>query len=176
MQPTAICPELKKIRIFIDPYSPIPEHFLAHARTCEICLFWLSYSLALLESYRTTNRIIVSQHICPKKEAFHDLLWQGIRTQQVHPLISEEVTKSSQGATLDESEEPESIWEHLNRCDFCCDYYNSLYATAPTAKERYKALIHSGQPVRPLAEGTGKELLLSTVNYVPIRNPHQKPN
>ncbi len=164
MREDAYCPELERIRDFIDQEDPVPQDFILHAQTCEVCLFWLSYGLALEEAFCTTTRLFFNDAICLDKSAFQMLLHRTICDRQFHPLIAEEEIKKKTASR--EEERLAEIWSHLCGCDPCNDYYQTLYLTAAAMRKKYVMRIQRGGAITPCTEYIAREIPFSAIKNI----------
>ncbi|HUZ92796.1 MAG TPA: hypothetical protein VNG29_02230 [Candidatus Paceibacterota bacterium] len=179
MQETNKCPELERVCSFIDKDMVIPQEYVFHAERCEICMFWLSYGLAIREAFYKTDRIFFDHRgsTCPETESFKKLLWQSVRNQQFHPLVSEEMMKTIERVPPEEEDgDSQDIWSHQSECDYCRDYYQSICHTASVLRKKYVACIASGQPIMP-PKHTAKEIRLSMIQSHLLKfDKNQKPS
>ncbi|MDP2598612.1 MAG: hypothetical protein Q8P49_02155, partial [Candidatus Liptonbacteria bacterium] len=161
--------ELERICGFIDRKAPIQQDFISHAKICDVCLFWLSYSLALMEAFCTTPRILFDaksglDKACPDQHAFHMLIHRTMHDRQFHPLIAEEEMKRNFGAPdSGEKNRLAWIWEHVSGCSFCGDYYQTMEYTTRVLREKYLVRICRGDEIVPCTEYTAREILFLAI-------------
>lgn len=150
------CRELARIPALIALDKPLQKDFLEHSATCEQCLFWTSFTLAILETVRTTDRLIRDED-CPSNDSLSLLLLANAhaatsKTQSGPNRNIFSVTTENFGLLYDAK-------EHINRdnpdhCPICAAHYDDLFKKALKLQKEYKNRILAGEEIRPVIKNS----------------------
>jgi hypothetical protein len=168
------CPELEKVCTHVDDTKPIPQDYVEHAKRCLHCMHWLSYSLALRESFFTTRRMGFNEISCPERIAFKELIFDAIRSTQTHPFVSKKAAKDVREIVLEEIDEQAQMWGHLKECKNCYNYYYSIYEAAARLQEKYEMRIRMGFVITPYPKDVAEEISFAVIDYMLKNMPDQK--
>ena len=156
------CGKLAKILRAVSLPKPIEPALLEHARKCDCCFFWLSFTLALNKAYFGISRL--RDGSCPPRIVFRYLL----RSEARNANMSREQERS-RDMRLFRKEEAAAFApfrDHICGCPNCECYYGDLAEAVPRHQKEFSEMIMEGKEIKPVTVDKEREIDASKISKV----------
>lgn len=174
MHDTDQCENSAIIHRVVNLDKKIDKSIIEHANICESFMFWLSYLLALNDSYyKRTNWVHGKE--CPERHVFLAVLRAAVEAlRNSRGCVDKSDARRVRYMALNEIGVPEYT-QHIESCVFCGDYYEALHLNMIAAQEDYERRIRNRENVRPVIGDDVRDIVLSSpLNLLPLES--MKPN
>ena len=89
------------------------------------------------------------------------------RSTRTLPLLNRSTAESIQHVSESEFDKFTDMWEHFHSCQFCNDYYRTLYGSMLEFQKKFEEAIKNSAVIRPLIEFEAEEINAAAIGYDP---------